>query len=163
MPDRHLSEGKVHTVLDEIDRKILKTLMHNGRITWADLASEVGLSAPSTIDRVRKLQAAGVIGGYGARLDPLALGQRLLAFVFVAMSTTTDHRRFRNAIAKLAEVQECHVIAGDFDYLLKVRCHDGQHLESLLRTEIRRLPGVQRTSATIALATTKETTGLRLD
>jgi Lrp/AsnC family leucine-responsive transcriptional regulator len=163
MSSRAGEKPEAPVVLDEIDRKIVSTLMHDGRITWADLASNVGLSPPSTIDRVRKLQNAGVIRGYVASLDPLLLGQRLLAFVFVALSTATDHHSFRRSISKLDEVQECHVLAGEYDYLLKVRCHDGQHLESFLRTAIRRLPGVERTNATITLTTTKESTGVKLD
>lgn len=137
--------------------------MHDGRVTWADLAAEIGLSPPSTIERVRKLQESGVIQGYGARLDALALGQRLLAFVSVSLSTTVDHKKFRKAVGALDEVQECHVVAGEYDYLLKVRCRDAQHLETLLRTGIRHLPGVQRTSATIALTTTKESSAVSLD
>ena len=163
MATRNREPAQAGDTLDEIDRKILSRLMQDGRITWADLASEIGMSPPSTIERVRKLQESGIIQGYVARLDALAVGQRLLAFVSVSLTTSTDHAKFRKAVGALAEVQECHVIAGESDYLLKVRCRDAQHLELLLRTRIRHLPGVERTSATIALTTTKETTALGLD
>lgn len=148
--------------MDDIDRKLLTILMEKGRSTWVDLADAVGLSAPSVTERVRKLESAGIIRQYAALVDPVAVEQRLLALVYVSMSSTVDHEEFLDAARRLPEVQECHILAGDFDYVLKVRCANGEALAALLRDQIRPLPGVAATSSRIALQTIKETMSVPL-
>lgn len=148
--------------MDDIDRKLLALLMEDGRSTWVDLAGAVGLSAPSVTERVRKLEDAGIIQGYVAVVNPTAVEQRLLALVHVSLASTGEHQEFIDAVRGLPQVQECHIIAGDFDYFLKVRCPDGEALAALLRDEIRALPGVAATSTCISLQTVKETTSLPL-
>lgn len=148
--------------MDDIDRKLLSLLMEEGRSTWVDLAEAVGLSAPSVTERVRKLEHAGIIRGYVAVVNPTAVQQRLLALVHVSLASTGQHDEFVDAVRRLPQVQECHIIAGDFDYVLKVRCPDGEALATLLRDEIRPLPGVATTSTRIILQTMKETTAVPL-
>lgn len=148
--------------MDDIDRKLLAILMENGRSTWVDLAEAVGLSAPSVTERVRKLERAGIIREYVAVVDPTAVEQRLLALVYVSLGSTCNHDEFIDAVRQLPQVQECHIIAGDFDYALKVRCPDGEALAVLLRNEIRSLASVAATSSRIILQTMKETTAVPL-
>lgn len=143
--------------MDAIDSKILRHLSENGRASWAELANEVGLSAPSTTERVRKLEAAGVIRSWAALVDARSVGYELLAFVAVQASSPTGHEEMFEWALRTEEVQECHVIAGANDYLLKIRCRGPADLERLLRQELRALPGVTRTDSTIVLETTKET------
>jgi Lrp/AsnC family leucine-responsive transcriptional regulator len=150
------------TKLDDLDRKILGRLMQDGRITWAQLASEVGLSAPSVTERVRKLERLGVIEGYGARVNAEAVGCSLLAFVAVGLTDPNHHGDMLRQAEATPEIQEYHIVAGDYDYLLKVRCTDSKHLERLLREKVRSVPGVARTQSTIVMLTSKETSALPL-
>ncbi|MHC4236334.1 MAG: Lrp/AsnC family transcriptional regulator, partial [Planctomycetota bacterium] len=110
--------------LDDLDRKILLRLMEDGRITWAQLAADVGLSAPSITERVRKLERLGVIEGYGARVNPEVVGYGLLAFVSVGLTDPNHHAEMLRRAETSPEIQEYHIVAGDYDYLLKLRCRD---------------------------------------
>jgi Lrp/AsnC family leucine-responsive transcriptional regulator len=150
------------TKLDDLDRKILGRLMQDGRITWAQLASEVGLSAPSITERVRRLERLGVIEGYTARVSPEAVGSGLLAFVAVGLSDPKQHEELLRRAEATPEIQEFHIVAGDYDYLLKVRCTDAKHLERLLREKVRSVAGVARTQSTIVMLTSKETSAVPL-
>jgi Lrp/AsnC family leucine-responsive transcriptional regulator len=131
--------------------------MQDGRITWAQLASEVGLSAPSVTERVRRLERLGVIDGYSARVNAEAVGNGLLAFVAVGLSDPSHHAEMLAQVEATPEIQEYHIVAGDYDYLLKVRCTDAKHLERLLREKVRSVAGVVRTQSTIVMLTSKET------
>jgi Lrp/AsnC family transcriptional regulator, leucine-responsive regulatory protein len=110
----------------------------------------------------RRLEERGVIRGYAALLDPAAVGARLTAFVAVTLEHPKYRRAFLQRVDSLAEVQECHHVAGDDDYLLKVRCSDTAHLDRVLSEELKDVPGVLRTRTTIVLGTAKETTMLPL-
>lgn len=149
-------------MLDSLDRKILIRLMQDGRITWAQLATEVGLSAPSVTERVRKLERLGVIEGYSARVNAEAVGNGLLAFVAVGLSDPSHHAEMLARVEATPEIQEYHIVAGDYDYLLKVRCADAKHLERLLRERVRSVAGVARTRSTIVMLTSKETCAVPL-
>jgi Lrp/AsnC family leucine-responsive transcriptional regulator len=142
--------------LDTLDRKALHLLMRQGRATWAELGQLLGLSAPSAADRVRKLEEAQVITSYAALLDPTAVGYPLTAFIFVTLANSRNRAAFLRAIAKMEQVSECHHIAGDDDYLLKVRCRTTADLDHLLAKELKDKLGVARTRTTIVLATAKE-------
>jgi Lrp/AsnC family transcriptional regulator, leucine-responsive regulatory protein len=142
--------------LDTLDRKALHLLMGQGRATWAELGQLLGLSAPSAADRVRKLEEAKVITGYAALLDPTAVGYPLTAFIFVTLANSRNRAAFLRAIAKMEQVSECHHIAGDDDYLLKVRCRTTADLDHLLAKELKDKLGIARTRTTIVLATAKE-------
>lgn len=148
--------------MDDIDLKALRQLMTQGRITWAELAGILGLSAPAAADRVRALEAQGVITGYAALIDPEAAGCSLLAFVSVTLERPEHRAPFLEWVRQHDEIQECHHVAGDDDFVLKVRCQHTRHLEHLLSEELKSLPGVVRTRTTIALSTVKETPSIPL-
>ncbi|MBX3084703.1 MAG: Lrp/AsnC family transcriptional regulator [Anaerolineae bacterium] len=148
--------------MDRLDLKALETLVEQGRITWAELASVLGLSAPAAADRVRQLENTGVILHYAAILDPTSLGFNLTAFIAVSMDRPRNREAFLEAIQNMPEIQECHHVAGDDDYLLKVRCINTRHLDWLLTEQIKSIEGVTRTRTTIVLNTYKETASLPL-
>lgn len=147
-------------MLDDADSKVLGALLVSGRRSWAELAGEIGLSAPSTAERVRKLEERGIIKGYTVLLDAESLGYPLTAFVAVTLDRPEHRKAFLAALAALAEVQECHHVAGDDDYLLKVRTRGTRDLDRLLSEEIKGIPGVVRTRTTVVLSTWKETLAL---
>ncbi|MEP7285062.1 MAG: Lrp/AsnC family transcriptional regulator [Chloroflexota bacterium] len=144
-------------MVDEIDFKAIDQLMQNGRMTWAELGGILGLSAPAAADRVRQLENHGVITGYTALVDPEAVGYGLSAFIAVTLDRPQHRAAFLELVERLPEVQECHHVAGDDDYWLKVRCSGTRHLDWLLSEQLKGLPGVLRTRTTIVLSTTKET------
>jgi Lrp/AsnC family leucine-responsive transcriptional regulator len=148
--------------LDDLDRKIITRLMADGRITWAQLAAEVGLSAPSVTERVRKLERLGVIEGYSARVNAEAVGYGMLAFVSVGLTDPNHHAEMLRQAESTPEIQEYHIVAGDYDYLLKLRCKDSKDLERLLREKVRSIAGVGRTKSTIVMLTSKETCAVPL-
>ncbi len=133
------------------DVKALKLLMRNGRASWAELGEFLGLSAPSAADRVRKLEQRGVIRGYAALVDPASVGHPLTAYVSVSLASHRNRAAFLRAISKMDQVVECHHVAGDDDYLLKVRCRGTQDLDHLLATQLKDKLGVARTRTTIVL------------
>lgn len=136
--------------------------MANGRLTWADLAALLGLSAPATADRVRQLEASGVIQQFAAILNAEALDLALAAFIFVTLERPHHRDGFLTLVQQQPEIQECHHITGDDDYLLKVRCKSTGHLNWLLNERLKRVDGVLRTRTLIALSSTKDTTALPL-
>ncbi len=142
--------------MDTLDQKALALLAHSGRATWADLGQHLGLSAPAAAERVRKLEEQKIIRGYAALADPNAIGFGLLAFIFVTLDSQQKRRRFLDAILKMPGVLECHHVAGDDDYLLKVRCANTLELDELLSQQLKQKLGVARTRTVIALATAKE-------
>jgi Lrp/AsnC family transcriptional regulator, leucine-responsive regulatory protein len=143
--------------MDALDRKALAHLMRRGRASWAELGQLLGLSAPAAADRVRKLEDQGIIRGYAALPNPEALGYSLVAYVFVTLGSHRNRSAFLRSIDKLPEVTECHHIAGDDDYLLKIRCRGTQDLDRLLARELKDKLAVARTRTTVVLATSKET------
>ena len=145
--------------LDRVDRKILRTLQEDGRISNTELAERVGLSATPCSERVKRLEREGIITGYHARLSPQALGQSLLVFVQVSLERTTPEvfERFRAAVQSRAEILECHMVAGGFDYLLKVRVQDMRHYRRLVASGIWSLPGVRETHTYAVMEEVKET------
>jgi len=148
--------------MDSLDLKALQFLMAEGRAAWSDLATELGLSGPSSAERVHRMEQQGVIKGYTAIVNPSSVGCDLTVFV----SVTLDHPRSRNAfitlIQNLSEVQECHHIAGDYDYLLKVRCQNTKDLDRVISVELKGFEGVSKTHTTIVLDTVKETSNVPL-
>jgi Lrp/AsnC family leucine-responsive transcriptional regulator len=135
------------TDIDRIDRKILKFLQEDGRISTVDLSEKVGLSPTSTSDRVKRLQRDGYIAGFGARLDPHRLGLELLVFVEVSLDKTTPDvfEKFAEAVKRAPEVLECHMVAGGFDYLVKTRVADMSAYRRFLGDILLALPGVKET------------------
>jgi len=149
--------------MDSLDSKALMFLMRSGRVTWAELGSFLGLSAPSAADRVRKLEERGVIRGYAALVDPASVGHPLTAYVSVSLASHRNRAAFLRAIDKMEQVAECHHVAGDDDYLLKVRCRGTQDLDHLLAEELKDKLGVARTRTTIVLSTAKESVRVPID
>jgi Lrp/AsnC family leucine-responsive transcriptional regulator len=143
--------------MDALDRKALAYLMRQGRATWAELGQILGLSAPAVADRVRKLEEKGIIRGYAALANPEKLGYSLVAYVFVTLGNQRKRSAFLRGIEKLGEVSECHHIAGDDDYLIKIRCRGTHDLDRLLASELKGKLAVARTRTTVVLATSKET------
>ncbi len=149
-------------VLNEIDLKVIRHLMEQGRITWSELATILELSAPATADRVRRLEERHVIKGYAALIDPVSMGLDLAAFVFVTLDRPEHRATFAQRVQELPEIQECHHVTGNDDYLLKVRCRSTRELEQLVSENLKSLPGVLKTRTTIVLSTVKETASLPL-
>jgi Lrp/AsnC family leucine-responsive transcriptional regulator len=133
--------------LDAVDRRILQILQREGRISNVDLAKRVHLSPTPCFERMRRLEESGYITGYAAQLSPPKLGLGLLAFVEVSLDKTnpTAFDQFRDAVAAMPEVQECHMVAGGFDYLIKLRVTDMTAYRRFLGERISALPAVSRT------------------
>lgn len=144
--------------MDRIDRAILRELQQNGRISVVELAGKVNLTKTPCSERLRRLEAAGVIRQYRAELDPVALEADHVVLVQVVLRGTTadELERFNEAVRRVPEIQSCHMIAGDFDYLLKVRTRDIQHYRRLLGDTISRLPHVQQTHTFVVMETVKD-------
>ena len=150
-----------HTLIvemDEFDRKILAELRRNGRITFTELAQRVGLSKTPCQHRVRRLVDSGVILGFRAIVDPARIGLDHVAFAEVKLSDTREAalREFNAAIMLIPEVEECHMIASSFDYLLKVRTADIRRYRAVLGEKISALPHVASTSTFVAMETVRE-------
>jgi len=143
--------------LDAVDLKILQALQADGRMANVDLSERIGLSPSSTLERVRRLERGGVIHGFTARIDRKALGHDVVVFVQVTMR---EHDRkavtqFEKAVVKLPEVLECHHVAGDYDFLLKLLATDVDSLRKLLLDRISELPSVGRIHSMLVLDTVK--------
>lgn len=143
--------------LDRLDIKTLSLLCQRGRMTWADLAGQLGLSAPAAADRVKRLEDRGIITGYSALLNSESLGLDLTAFIAVTLDQPRHREGFLAAVQASAEILECHHVTGDDDYLLKVRCRHTRALEELITDRIKAIAGVARTRTLIVLSTVKET------
>ena len=149
--------------LNETDHKIVQQLMAQGRITWSDLASSLELSAPAAADRVRRLEEKGVIQGYKAQISAEAIGCHLTAFIAVTLEHPRHREAFLQTVQALPQIQDCHHVTGDDDYLLKIRCRHTKDLEQLITHKLKTLPGILRTRTTIVLSTAKETSDLPLN
>ena len=147
-------------MLDTIDLKAVSQLMAQARMTWAELGTVLGLSAPAAADRVHKLEQRGVITGYAALVNPEALGYGLAAYIAVSLQGPEHRGGFLDKVRNTAAIQECHHTAGDEDYILKVRCTGTRDLEQLVSEELKSLPGVYKTRTTVILSTVKETPAL---
>ena len=144
--------------LDLFDRKILNVLAEDGRISIADLARRIGLSKSPTQARLRRLESAGVITGYRALIDPIRLGLDHVAFVEVKLDDTreTALSKFNAAVVKLPEIEQAHMMASHFDYLLKVRTRSMSAYRQVLGEKISSLPHVASTSTYVAMQAVKE-------
>ena len=153
-----MNETPLAVDLDDFDRKILAILRQDGRITFTDLAQQVGLSKTPCQQRVRRLVEKGVITGFAAIVDPAKVGLDHVAFTEVKLSDTREEalRRFNDAVRQIPEVEECHMIASSFDYLLKVRTPDIRRYRIVLGEKISSLPHVASTSTFVAMETILE-------
>jgi Lrp/AsnC family leucine-responsive transcriptional regulator len=145
-------------LLDRFDLAILAVLAGEGRISATELAGRIGLSKSPTQARMKRLEALGVIRGYGVLLDRVKTGQAHVAFVEVRLSDTREAALgdFNRAVLMVPEIEECHMIASRFDYLLKVRTTDIQAYRRVLAEHISALPHVAGTSTYVAMEAVKE-------
>ena len=145
--------------LDSFDRKIIDAVSQDGRITMTELANRVGLSKTPCHARLKRLEADGYVLGYRALLDPIKLGLEHVAFVEVKLSDTRAPAlaAFNGAVQALPEIEECHMIAGNFDYLLKVRTTGITDYRIFLGEELSALPHVAQTSTYVAMEAVKGT------
>ena len=148
--------------MDQTDRKILRALQEDGRITNQALAQRCGLSSAACFERVRRLRESGVITGFTATLDPVKLDRALMIFIEVLLDRTTDDvfTAFADHVRKLPDVLECHMVAGGFDYLLKVRVADMAAYRAFLGDTLVALPGIRETRTYAVLEEVKHTSRL---
>jgi Lrp/AsnC family transcriptional regulator, leucine-responsive regulatory protein len=144
--------------LDRFDQAILRVLSAEGRISATELAKRIGLSKSPTQARMKRLEESGMIIGYRAQLDVGKLGLAHVAFVEVRLSDTREAalQAFNKAALAIAEVEQCHMIASRFDYLLKVRTRDIQHYRQVLAEKLSALPHVASTSTYVAMEAVKD-------
>jgi Lrp/AsnC family transcriptional regulator, leucine-responsive regulatory protein len=147
--------------LDRTDKIILAQLQRQGNLALAELADKAGLSPSSCHRRVKLLEKRGVITKYTADLDRKALGLANEFFVEVSLTAQTEEafEKFEKAIQRVPEILECHLMSGQFDYLLRVIAKDAEDYERIHRTKLSRLPGLQRIQSSLALRTVKDWAG----
>jgi len=150
--------------LDEADLRILRILQEDGRITNHELAKRAGMSSATCFERTRRLRASGVIRGFTALLDPVQLDRSLLIFIEVLLDRTTDDvfAAFAEHVRGVPDVLECHMVAGGFDYLLKVRVSDMGAYRLFLGGILAAMPGVRETRTYAVLEEVKQTTQLSI-
>ena len=142
--------------LDSLDLKVIKKLVVDGRISWSDLSRSLDLSGPATAERVRRMEEQKIITGFTALVAPESIGCKLTAFVAVTLEHPNSRNLFLTRVAEIQEIQECHHVSGDDDYLLKVRCRGPIDLDQIISIQLKSIPGVTRTRTTIVLYTHKE-------
>lgn len=150
--------------IDAVDRRLLKALQEDGRISNAELARRCNLSPAACFERVRRLRERKVITGYAAMIDPAKVGRGLMIFVEVLLDRTTGDmfEAFAEAVRRQPEVLECHMVAGGFDYLIKARVGDMDAYRAFLGDVLVKMPGVRETRTYAVLEEVKATTALPL-
>ena len=153
-----MADAVVNGEIDHLDMKIMDALVEDGRMTITDLSKRVGLSKTPCQVRLKRLMEEGYILGFHARLDPQKLGLDHIAFAEVKLSDTREKalEEFNSRVAKIREVEECHMIAGNFDYLLKVRTSDIRRYRAVLGEKISSLPHVASTSTFVAMQSIRD-------
>ncbi|NML62902.1 winged helix-turn-helix transcriptional regulator [Massilia sp. RP-1-19] len=152
-------------MLDKLDRHILKILQQEGRISMKDLGERVGLSVTPCIERVKRMERDGIISGYHAKVDAAALGAKLLVFVEITLNqkSASAFEQFRREVLRIPQVQECHLVSGDFDYLIKARIHEMAEYRKLLGDMLLQLPGAAQSKSYVVMEEIKETLVLPTD
>ncbi|MGK0270469.1 MAG: Lrp/AsnC family leucine-responsive transcriptional regulator [Cocleimonas sp.] len=153
-----MANDKKDRLLDRIDRNILRELQVNARLSYVELADKVGLSTSPCLERVKRLDSGGWIESYNAKLSASKLQASLLVFVEISLNYSSGDvfNEFRIAVARWPEIQECHLVSGDFDYLLKIRIADMVAYRDLLGQIVLELPGVRDSRTLVAMETVKE-------
>jgi DNA-binding Lrp family transcriptional regulator len=151
-------------MLDDLDRKILRELQEDARISNAELARRVNLSPPATHTRVRRLEENHFIRQYATMVDRVQAGYDMLCFISVSLQLHEIDQvtGFHNAIQAMPEVLECHHVTGDYDYLLKVVAHNTNNLEDFLVNQLTPIPGVARIHTRLVLREVKSSTNIPL-
>jgi len=145
--------------LDAIDRNILSALQADARLSLAEIGARVGLSTTPCWNRIKRMEAAGVIRGYTVRIDPAALGYAETVIVQVVLESHTDEMlaAFGQALAQIPEVLEAFLISGDYDYFIRIAVRDTRDYERLLRERLYRIPGIRHSKSSFVLRKLKET------
>lgn len=148
--------------VDDTDRRLLRLIQKDGRLTNSELSEAVSLSPSACHRRIQRLESIGVISGYVARLDPRAVGRMTTVFVEIGLSGQADELldSFERAVAQIPDVLECHLMAGSADYLLKVAARDAEDFARIHRQKLARLPGVARMQSSFSLKEVRNTTAL---
>ncbi|MGE4219137.1 MAG: Lrp/AsnC family transcriptional regulator [Alphaproteobacteria bacterium] len=151
--------------LDKIDRRILRDLQDDGRMTNVDLARRAGISAPPCLRRVRALEEAGYIRGYHADVNAEAMGYGVTVFAHVGLNSQAevDLVAFENLVRSWPMVRECHMLAGETDFLLKVVAHDWDDYNSFLTTRLTAAPNVSHVKSALAIRASKQEAGVPID
>ncbi len=149
--------------MDDISIQILRILQEKARVPNTEVARQVNMAPSGVLERVRKLEKQGIIDGYEVRLNPERFGRSLVGFILVAPAEGADEASLGRSLAAIPDVQEVHFVAGEDNFLLKLRARDPEALEHIRREKISALPGVSRTRTLIALSTYKETARIPLD
>lgn len=151
--------------LDKIDRRILKHLQDDGRITNVELAKEAGISAPPCLRRVRALEENGFIDGYHAKVDPLALGYGVTVFAHVKLvsQAESDLKKFEELIHSWDLVRECWMLAGETDFLLKIVAHDWDAYQHFLTENLTAAPNVTSVKSSLAIRASKDEPGVPIE
>ncbi|HJS30598.1 MAG TPA: Lrp/AsnC family transcriptional regulator [Alphaproteobacteria bacterium] len=151
--------------LDRIDRRILRDLQDNGRMTNVELARRTGISAPPCLRRVRALEQAGVVRGYHADVNPAALGFGVTVFAQVGLSSQAEHdlKAFEELVKSWPQVRECHMLAGETDFLLKVVAEDWDAYQRFLTTQLTTAPNVNHVKSALAIRTAKQLPGVPIE
>lgn len=147
---------------DELDVKLLAELSRQGRVRWSALAEQFEVSPPAIADRVRRLEQSGAIEGYTVLLNAEKLGFGLTAFVFVTLAHPRHRKAFVDYVQSNAQIQSCHHVTGEGDYLLRICCRSTADLEQILSEELKSLPGIVQTRTSIALSAVKDGAALPL-
>jgi Lrp/AsnC family leucine-responsive transcriptional regulator len=149
--------SRKHKALDRTDYRILEILQKDGRITNVDLAEQVHLSPPPCLERVKRLEREGYIERYVGILNPYKLNAGLLAFIQVTLHSTAsdDLKEFNKAVRRLELVQECHMVSGGFDYLIKARASDMQAYRDFLGNELAAIPNLRETHTYVVMQEVK--------
>ncbi len=157
--------GMQHVKLDHIDRRILADLQADGRMTNVELSRRAGISAPPCLRRVRALEEGGFIRGYHADIDPHALGFSVIIFAHVGLSSQAeaDLRAFENLVGTWSEVRECHMLAGETDFLLKIAAHDWDGYQRFLTTKLTAAPNISHVKSSLAIRTSKQYPGVPIE
>ncbi len=153
------------TKLDRIDRKILRDLQDNGRITNVDLAKGVGISAPPCLRRVRALEEAGYIRGYHAKVNPSALGYSVTVFALVKLDSQAegDLAAFEKMANDLPMVRECYLLTGDMDFILKIKAKDWDAYQDFHANVLTKASGVVSVKSSLSIRATKDTPGVPIE
>ena len=158
-------QSKVQTSLDETDKAILRLLQADGRVSNAEVARRVGLSAPATHARVRRLEQAGVIRQHATLLDREAMGFDMVCFINVSLQLHQFEaiERFKELVQDMPEVLECHHITGEFDYLLKAVFRSRDELQEFVVNKLTPIPGMARINTSLVLIEIKATQQLPIE
>lgn len=143
--------------MDNLDLGILEILKENGRATASDISRRIKLSVPAVSERMRRLEESGIIQEYTVRINREELGYKLLAIISVNIGQTGNIQGFRSTITKYPEVIECHHMAGEYDYMLKVLLRDTSDLEEFISRKLKSIKGVEKSNTQVVLSTLKET------